>query len=90
LKTSHVTRGRLGGNKWADIAPFQLQTWNHFEVELTADGFSVSVNNSAPQSVRKPLLRKICFGGLYVVPHWPMGTQCASDMRVKLDSILIE
>jgi hypothetical protein len=36
----------IGGNQWADIAPFQMKEWNHFEVELMADGCSVRVNNS--------------------------------------------
>jgi hypothetical protein len=57
---------------------------------LTTEGFSVSVNDSPAQLLKKPLLRKICFGGLYVAPQWPMGTQGASDMRLKLDSIRVE
>jgi hypothetical protein len=80
----------VGGNKWADIAPFKMKEWNHFEIGLTDEGFSVSVNNSPVQSLKKPLLRKICFGGLYVAPQWPMGTQPASDIRLKLDSIVVQ
>lgn len=80
----------VGGNQWADVAPFKMRQWNHFEVLLTPEGCSVSVNNSAAQSVKKPLLRKICFGGLYVAPQWPMGMQWASDVRLKLDSIVVE
>lgn len=80
----------VGGNRWADIAPFKMKQWSHFEVEWTPDGCSVSVNDSAPRSIRKPLLRKICFGGLYVAPQWPIGTQWASEMRLKLDSIRVE
>ena len=80
----------VGGNKWADIAPFKMKEWNHFEVELTTEGFSISVNNSPAQSLKKPLLRKICFGGLYVAPQWPMGMGQSSDMRLKLDSIRVE
>jgi hypothetical protein len=67
-----------------------MQDWNHFEVELTADGCSVRVNNSAAQSLQKPLLRKVCFGGLYVAPPWPMGTQWSSDVRLKLDSLTVQ
>ena len=37
-----------------------------------------------------PLLRKICFGGLYVAPEWPMGMSWNSDVRLKLDSIVVE
>ena len=80
----------IGGNKWADIAPFKMKEWNHFEVELTTEGFSISVNKSPAQSLKKPLLRKICFGGLYVAPQWPMGMSQTSDMRLKLDSIVVE
>jgi hypothetical protein len=40
--------------------------------------------------VKRSLLRKVCFGGLYVAPQWPIGTQWASDVRLKLDSIQIE
>jgi 3'-phosphoadenosine 5'-phosphosulfate sulfotransferase len=87
---SDVFQVAVGGNKWADIAPFKMKEWNHFEIEMTTEGFSVSVNNSPAQSLKKPLLRKICFGGLYVAPQWPMGMGQSSDMRLKLDSIRIE
>ncbi len=80
----------IGGGKWADLAPFKLKAWNHVEVELTADGFSVALNGAPAQSFKKPLLRKICFGGLYVAPPWPMGMQGSSDVQVKLDSINVE
>jgi hypothetical protein len=80
----------IGGDKWADIAPFKMQTWNHIEVEITGSGFSVSVNKSPAQSFTIPLLRKICFGGLYATPEWPMGRQSSSDIRLKLDSIIVE
>lgn len=80
----------VGGNKWAQIAPFQMKQWNHFDVVLTQDGVSVSVNKSAAQAVQKPLLRKICFGGLYVAPPWPLGMAGSNDVRLKLDSIRVE
>ena len=80
----------IGGNKWADIAPFRMKGWNHFEVEWTAEELSVSVNQSPAQTLKKALLRKICFGGLYVAPQWPMGMQTASDVRLKLDSVVVE
>lgn len=37
-----------------------------------------------------PVLRKICFGGLNAEPQWPMSTQWAGDMRLKLNSIVVE
>jgi hypothetical protein len=80
----------VGGNKWADIAPFKMKEWNHVEFELTETGFSVSVNKSPAQSFPLPLLRKVCFGGLYVAPEWPQGMSWNSDVRLKLDSIVVE
>ena len=80
----------IGGNKWADLAPCKLKTWHHVELELMADGLSVSINGAKAQSFKRALLRKICFGGLYVAPPWPMGMAGSSDVQVKLDSIKVE
>ncbi len=80
----------IGGNKWADLAPCKLKAWHHVEVELTKDGFGIAINGAPAQSFKKPLLRKICFGGLYVAPPWPLGLSPSSDVQVKLDSIKIE
>jgi hypothetical protein len=81
---------RTHDDTWTDIAPFKMKTWNHVEIELTGTGFSVRIDQSPVQSFPMPLLRKICFGGLYVAPDWPMGMQWSSDVRLKLDSIVIE
>lgn len=89
-KKADLFQVRLHGNTWADVAPFKMKTWNHVEVELTEEGFSVSVNRSPAESFPMPLLRKICFGGLYVPPEWPMGMRWNSDVRLKLDSIRVE
>jgi len=35
-------------------------------------------------------LRKIYFGGLYMAPPRPMGTSRAGDVRLKLDTLVIE
>ena len=80
----------IGGNKWTDLAPFKMKEWNHFEIVMTTDGVSVTVNNFPAQVLKKSLLRKICFGGLYVAPAWPVGMVCSSDVRLKLDSICVE
>jgi len=40
--------------------------------------------------LKKPLLRKICLGGLYVPPEWPQGVLRSSDVQLKLDSIVVE
>jgi hypothetical protein len=80
----------IGGNKWSDLAPCKLKTWHHVEVELTQEGFAVSINGAPAHSFKKPLLRKICFGGLYVAPPWPLGISVNNDVQVKLDSIKVE
>jgi len=89
-KKSDLFQVRLHGNNWADIAPFKMKTWNHIEVGMTETGFSVSVNQSPAQSFPLPLLRKICFGGLYATPEWPIGRSASSDIRLKLNSILVK
>jgi hypothetical protein len=86
---SDVFQVQVEGDRWADLAAFKMPQWNHFEVTLTEAGFSVSVNKAEAKSFDKPLLRKVCFGGLYVAPEWPMGMSAASDVRLKLDSITV-
>ena len=89
-RKSDVFQVATGGGKWADLATFKMKTWNHFEVELTQKGLSIKVNDEPAQAVEKTILRKICFGGLYVAPPWPMGITRASDIRLKLDTLVIE
>jgi hypothetical protein len=89
-RKTDVFQIRTRGNEWTDIAPFKMKEWNHFEIELTTDSLSVSVNKSPAQVLKKPVLRKICFGGLYVAPEWPMGMSRSSDIRLKLESIIVE
>ncbi len=86
---SDVFQVRTPGNKWVDLAPFQLEAWNHIEITLMPEGFAVAVNQAAPQTFKIPLLRKICFGGLYVAPEWPPLMTRSSDVRLKLDSIRV-
>jgi len=81
---------RTSGNQWADLASFKMKEWNHIEVELTERGSSVAVNKSPAVKFERPILRKICFGGLYVAPEWPQGMSRSSDVRLKLDSIVVE
>lgn len=89
-KKSDVFQLRLAGNKHVDIAPFKLNEWNHFVVELGEKSCSVSVNGSAPQSIDSHIMRKICFGGLYVPPEWPQGMARNLDVQVKLDTIRVK
>jgi hypothetical protein len=67
-----------------------MKEWNRFEVVLTEKDVSVSVNASPAVVHARPFLRKICFGGLYIAPEWPMGMSRSSDVRLKLDSIVVE
>lgn len=76
------------GSQWVELAPLEMKTWKHFEIEIAASEFSVSVDGSDPRLFQVPLLRKICFGGLYERPDWPMGMTRSSDIRLKLDSIV--
>ena len=71
-------------------APCKLKAWHHVELELRAEGLSVSINGASAQTFKRALLRKICFGGLYAAPPWPLGMQGSSDVQVKLDSIKVE
>jgi len=89
-RKADVFQVATGGGTWADLATFNMKTWNHFEVELTDRDASISVNGAPALRIEKTLLRKICFGGLYVAPPWPMGTSRASDVRLKLDTLVIE
>jgi hypothetical protein len=81
---------RKSGNQWADLASFKRKEWNHIEVEFTEKGLSVAVNQSPAVPLERTILRKICFGGLYVAPEWPMGMSSSSDVRLNLDSIVVE
>lgn len=92
-KKTDVFQISVDGTTWVDIAPFKRQAWNRIEVEISEKDFAVTVNQSPAQSFPVQILRKICFGGLYEAPKWPMGMQTdagASDVRLKLDSIVIE
>lgn len=73
--------------RWETVAPYVLGQWNQIAVELDAGGFSVSVNATSSRRIETPLLRKICFGGLYEKPEWPMGMAQASNLQLDLDSI---
>ena len=82
-KQTDLFQVRLHGNTWADIAPFKMKTWNHIEVR-DGHGRLFRVRQPIPaQSFPLPLLRKICFGGLYVAPEWPQGMSWNSDVRAE-------
>ncbi len=81
-------RGR--GNEWVELGAFQLGSWNRFELELESGSVSVALNGAPARSVPVTVLRKICFGGLYVPPEWPMGMSRPADVRLKLDTLRVE
>ena len=89
-KQSDVFQTRMPGNEWVDLATFELKQWHHLEIEIAHSSFSVAVNSAPPQSFDIPLLRKICFGGLYEQPEWPMGVSRASDIRMRLDTLEVQ
>ena len=89
-KKTDLLQVATGGGRWADLAPFKMKQWNHVEVELEQTGFSVSVNGLPALRVDKPLLRKICFGGLYVAPDWPQGMSRFSEVRLNLDTLRVD
>jgi hypothetical protein len=86
---SDVFQVQTGPDTWADIATFALATPARFAIELTETGFSVSVNGSEAKAFQNPLLRKICFGGLYLAPEWPVGMTNSDDIRLNLDSVTV-
>ena len=89
-KQSDMLQVATGGGRWADLAAIKMKIWNHVEAELTQTGFSVSVNGAPAQHVDRPLLRKVCFGGLYVAPDWPTGMVRSSEVRLNLDTLVVE
>ncbi len=75
---------------WSGIMSFKLMEWYSFQIKLSYGSIEVAVNNSTVQKHDISVLRKICFGGLYVPPEWPIGTsQFVTDLRLKLDSIKV-
>jgi hypothetical protein len=87
---SDVFQIQTSNRTWVDLAPFKMKEWNHFEIKLSSNKLTTSINSSVNQSFDIRVLRKICFGGLYVAPEWPIGTsQSNSDIRLRLDLIYV-
>ena len=87
---SDVFQLRPAGADWTEVAPYKMKEWNHIEIEMSDSALSISVNGRTAKSFDVSPLRKICFGGLYEPPDWPMGMQRSMDLRVRLDSIRIQ
>ncbi len=77
------------GGEWVEVAPFPMKEWHRVEVCLESEGFAVAVDGAPARRFAVPLLRKLCFGGLYERPEWPMGMQRSSDVRLRLDTLEI-
>ena len=76
---------------WVGLLNMIVKTWYHISVKWSPENLAISINNTNEQKLELYVLRKICFGGLYVAPEWPMGTsQVVTDFRVKLDSIQVK
>ena len=85
---SDVFEARVGGRR-AQL-PFRMEQWNHFVVTLGPKATSIALNGCKPAEFPTPVLRKICFGGLYVKPDWPLGMQRSVEIRLDLDSIAVQ
>ena len=84
-----IEAGNKKGN-WSGLMSFKLMLWYRFQAKLSSGSIEVAVNNSTVQKHDIFVLRKICFGGLYVPPEWPIGTSpFVTVLRLKLDSIKV-
>lgn len=74
----------------AELAEIDLAAWSTVQVAMAAGGFQVRVKGAPPRDFSVPLLRKLCFGGLYEPPQWPQGMTRSHDVRLRLDTIAVE
>lgn len=88
-KKSDVFQLQMVGGEWENLSTFKMNEWNNMEIELTNSSVSVSINQLNMKKFNSFVLRKICFGGLYVAPEWPIGMYRSSDVRIKIDTIKI-
>jgi len=84
---SDVFQVRGGRFDWTDVAKFQPKQWNRVTVDLAPDSLAIQVNGQPPVRLETKVLRKICFGGLYVPPEFPTGLTHSAEVQIKLDSI---
>ena len=78
------------GSKKAELGPFAMGQSNRIELTIGRKAFSVSLNGGPAQTFNTSLLQKICFGGLYERPEWPLGMTHAHEIRLDLDSIVLQ
>ncbi len=71
-----------------ELGEFKQREW--LDLSISMDKVSVKISFGGKESSMKvSLLRKLCFGGLYEAPEWPMGMARAEDLLIDLDSIKI-
>jgi len=79
------------GSTIFDLDTFELGQWNAIDLQIDGNDVTVSANGKPPAEITTSVMRKICFGGLYVRPDWPLGLYRAHQgVRLDLDSIVIE
>lgn len=78
------------GSKTTELGRLPLRRWNRVEATLGRKSFRVKFNDGEPLIFPVPVLRKICLGGLYERPEWPVGMWRSSEIRVDLDSIVVQ
>ena len=74
---------------WQTLGSFERQNWNRFEVVMRRSSCAVSLNGAPMREFPLALLRKLCFGGLYEPPEWPMGVSPAAEIRLRLPSMAV-
>lgn len=67
----------------------ELRRWHAFELELAESSFSAKLDDGERAVFKGSLLRKLCFGGLYETPEWPLGCARAEDVEIDLNSIIV-
>ena len=79
--------GATGGGP--SIGELPYRQFNRVELSIEASQFHIKLNDGSTAIVPTGLLRKIAFGGLYLEPAWPMGRSFASDVRLRLDTLMV-
>jgi hypothetical protein len=70
------------------ISEFDQGCWLTLELTLGSDFFEACLNGIKIK-YNYFLLRKICFGGLYEEPEWPLGCSHSESIEIDLNSIYI-
>ncbi len=83
-----LLQAKPSSGEWTTLGECRTKNWHRIQVTMDDAGFTMDLDGQARQFAGEKLLRKVCFGGLYEPPEWPMGTSFAhADIRIKLDSL---